>query len=111
MFYRANGKRGTDVPDRRGRKGSVEELLPADRLPWARAIWADKEEVAKSDSGPWMLRQAAKAVGLPEEAVDAVLRHGSNELVRHSSESTKTTDFSSGETQQRLTRIGEAHDH
>ena len=45
------------MPDRRGRKGSVEDLLPADRVSWAQGIWADKEEVAKSDSGPWMLRE------------------------------------------------------
>jgi hypothetical protein len=62
------------MPDGRGRKGSVENLLPADRVSWARAIWADKEEVARSDNGPWMLREAAKALGLPEEAVDEVLR-------------------------------------
>ena len=62
------------MPDRRGRKGSVEDLLPNDRIPWARGIWADREEVAKSDNGPGMLREAAKALGLPEEAVDEVLR-------------------------------------
>lgn len=62
------------MPDRHGRRARLEDLLPADRLPWARAIWADREEVAKSPNGPWMLREAAKALGLPEEAVDAVLR-------------------------------------
>jgi hypothetical protein len=53
------------MPDRRGRKGSVEDLLPKDRVRWAREIWVDRDEVAKSDSGPWMLREAAKALGLP----------------------------------------------
>jgi hypothetical protein len=62
------------VPDRRGRKGRSEDLLPADRVPWARGIWAEREEVAKTDAGIWMLREAAKALGLPEEAVDEVLR-------------------------------------
>lgn len=62
------------MPDRRGRKGSVENLLPDDRVTWARGIWAERDEVAKSDNGPWMLREAAKALGLPEEAVDKLLR-------------------------------------
>jgi hypothetical protein len=62
------------MPDRRGRKGSVEDFPPKDRIPWAREIWADREEVAKSDNGLWMLREAAKALGLPEEAVDEALR-------------------------------------
>lgn len=31
-------------------------------------------EVATLLSGPWMLREAAKMLGLPEEAVDVVLR-------------------------------------
>jgi hypothetical protein len=60
--------------NRRGRKGSVEDLLPKDLIPWAREIWADREEVAKWDNGPWMLREAAKALGLPEETVDEILR-------------------------------------
>ena len=63
------------MPDRRGRKGSADDLFPADRVPWAREIWADREEVAKSDNGPWMLREAAKALGLPDEAVDEVLKN------------------------------------
>jgi hypothetical protein len=62
------------MPDRRGRRGSVEDLLPKDRVRWAREIWADREEVAKSDNGAWMLREAAKALGLPEETVDELLR-------------------------------------
>jgi len=62
------------MPDRRGRKGSIKDLLPEDRPTWAREIWADRFEVAKLSSGPWMLREAAKTLGLPEEAVDNVLR-------------------------------------
>ena len=62
------------MPDRRGRKGSVQDLLPVDRVAWAREIWADREEVARLPSGAWMLREAAKTLGLPEEAVDEVLR-------------------------------------
>jgi hypothetical protein len=74
MFYSNADAKETDMPDRRGRKGSVENLFPADRLPWARAIMAERDKVAESDNGPWMLREAAKALGLPEEAVDEVLR-------------------------------------
>lgn len=62
------------MPDRRGRKGSVEDLLPEDRVNWAREIRRDRAEVAALPSGPWMLREAAKTLGLPEEAVDEVLR-------------------------------------
>jgi len=62
------------MPDRRGRKGSVEDLLPADRVTWAREIWRDREEVARLPSGAWMLREAAKTLGLSEETVDKVLR-------------------------------------
>jgi hypothetical protein len=67
------------MPDRRGRKGSVEDLLPKDRTSWAREIWADREEVVKSDNGAWMLREAAKVLRLPEEAVDEILRRQSGE--------------------------------
>ena len=62
------------MPDRRGRKGSVENLLPDNRVAWAREIWADREEVAKSPSGPWMLREAGKVLELTEEVVDTVLK-------------------------------------
>ena len=62
------------MPDRRGRKGSVDDLLPADRVPWAREIWADREACAKTGAGVWMLREAAKALGMPEEPVDELLR-------------------------------------
>ncbi|MEQ9036948.1 MAG: hypothetical protein RIE24_01165 [Silicimonas sp.] len=62
------------MPDRRGRKASIEDLLPEDRVPWARDIWADRDEVAKLQSGAWMLREAVKVMGLAEEAVDEALR-------------------------------------
>ena len=62
------------MPDRRGRKGSLEDLLPEDKTAWARDIWADRQEVSNLPSGAWMLREAAKELGLPEEAVDEVLR-------------------------------------
>ena len=63
------------MPDRRGRKGRSEDLLPVDRLRWAREVWADREACARTDPGMWMLREAAKILGLPEEAVDEVLRN------------------------------------
>jgi hypothetical protein len=62
------------MPDRRGRKSRAEGFLPADRVPWARRIWAEQDEVAKTDPGMWMLREAARILGLPEEAVDEVLK-------------------------------------
>ena len=62
------------MPDRRGRKGRSEDMLPQDRVRWAKEIWAECDEVAKSEPGAWMLREAGKALGLPEEAVDEVLR-------------------------------------
>src|SRR6056297_2559044 len=63
------------MPDLRGRKGRTEDLLPDDRVTWAREIWRDRDGVAKLPSGAWMLREAAKVLGLTEEAVDEVLRH------------------------------------
>ena len=62
------------MPDRRGQRGSLEDLLPDNRVTWAREVWADREDVAKLPSGAWMLREAAKVLALPEEAVDKVLR-------------------------------------
>ena len=62
------------MPDRRRRKGSLEDLLPDDRRAWASEIWADRVEVAKMSSGAWMFRESAKVLGLPEEAVDEVLK-------------------------------------
>lgn len=61
------------MPDKRGRKGRSEDLLPKDRLAWARDIWADKEDIAKLPGGAWMLREAAAELGLSEEAVDGLL--------------------------------------
>ena len=52
----------------------MEDLLPEDRRAWARQIWADRCEVAKLPSGAWMLREAAKQLGLRFGAVDEVLR-------------------------------------
>ena len=62
------------MPDRRGRRGSVQDFIPADRERWARETWADRFEIAKSPSGSWMLREAAEILGLPEETVDELLR-------------------------------------
>ena len=62
------------MPDRRGRKSSMEDLLPADRVAWANEVWADRSDIAEFPSGAWMLREAGKVLGLPEEAVDEVLR-------------------------------------
>lgn len=61
------------MADRRGRKGRSEDLLPEDRLSWARSIWAEREEIAKLPGGAWMLREAGKELGLSEEAVDVLL--------------------------------------
>ena len=47
--------------------------MPDDRIRWAREIWADRNDCAKTDAGIWMLREAAKVLGLPEEAVDEVI--------------------------------------
>lgn len=63
------------MPDNRGRKGSLEDLLPVDQVAWAHEIWADRDDVAKLPAGAWMLREAAKVLGIPEEAVDEVLRN------------------------------------
>lgn len=70
------------MPDRRGRKGSVDDLLPDDRRTWASEIWADRNDVAKLPSGAWMLREAAKALGLTEKEVDEVLRSTSQNRPR-----------------------------
>lgn len=58
---------------RRGRNGRSEDLFPKDRVLWARELWKDRLEVAKLPGGAWMLREAARALGLPEEAVDELL--------------------------------------
>ena len=49
----------------------MEDLLPDDRQTWARETWRDRKEVAKLDGGAWMLREAAKVLGIDEEEVDA----------------------------------------
>ena len=59
---------------RRGRKGHSEDLLPKERVAWAREVWAGREMVAKLPGGTWMLREAARALDLPEEAVDELLK-------------------------------------
>jgi hypothetical protein len=46
MFYNNVDAKETDMPDRRGRKGRSEDLLPKDRMRWAREIWADRDEIA-----------------------------------------------------------------
>lgn len=66
---------GITVPDRRGRKARSEDLLPEDRLRWARKVWSERQACAQTDAGIWMLREASNVLGLPEEAVDELLRH------------------------------------
>lgn len=38
------------MPDRRGRKGRSVDLLPDDRLRWAREIWAAREACARTEA-------------------------------------------------------------
>ena len=64
------------MSDRRGRKARMKDMLPKDRVRWAREIWADREACTTTPSGTGMLRAAAKVLGLPEEAVDELLRDG-----------------------------------
>ena len=49
-------------------------MLQKDRVRWAKEKSADRKAGAKTDTGIWMLREAAKALGLPEETVDVLLR-------------------------------------
>lgn len=49
-------------------------MLPKDIAPWAREVWRDRMDLAKLDSGPWMLRAAANVLGIDQEEVDRVLR-------------------------------------
>jgi hypothetical protein len=51
----------------------MEDFLPEDRQAWARKVWVDRSEVAKLPAGAWLLREAAKVLGLSEEAVDDIL--------------------------------------
>lgn len=50
-----------------------EDLMPKNGMRWAREIWTERKACAKTDAGAWMLREAAKVLGLPEEAVDELL--------------------------------------
>jgi hypothetical protein len=74
MFYQKQLRYETGMARRRRRKSSREDLLPEDRRDWAKEIWADRAEVANLPSGAWMLREAAKVLGLAEDVVDEVLR-------------------------------------
>ena len=62
----------TNMPDRRGSQGSVDDLLPDD-FEWARAVWADREAIARLHGGPWMLRHAAKLLGMDQGEVDSLM--------------------------------------
>ena len=64
------------MPRRRSNKGRSEDLLPEDRVQWARELWKDRVEVAKLPGGAWMLRKAARVLGLPEEVVDELVQGG-----------------------------------
>ena len=59
---------------RRRQRGSVDDLLPDDIVPWARDVWRDRQVLAKLDGGPWMLRTAADPLGIDQEEVDTLLR-------------------------------------
>ncbi len=59
---------------RRRQRGSVDDLLPDDLVPWARDVWRDRWEIARLDSGPWMLRAAADALGIDQEEVHELLK-------------------------------------
>lgn len=43
-------------------------------VPWAREVWRDRYDVAMLDSGAWMLRAAADALGIDQLEVDKVLK-------------------------------------
>ncbi len=60
---------------RRRQRGSVDDLLPENILPWAKEVWRDREELAALDGGPWMLRKAADVLGLDQGEVDKVLKN------------------------------------
>lgn len=62
------------MPDRRGRMAILAELLPEDRVVWARETWADRVQFAELSSGPWLLLEAAKALGIEDSEVDQVHR-------------------------------------
>ena len=63
------------MPDRRGRKASADVRLPIEkRIAWAARTWRDRADISGLPSGDWMIREAARILGLPEEAVDETLR-------------------------------------
>lgn len=63
------------MPDRRGRKGAIETgRTPAEEVEWAREIWKDRYQIARLQSGAWLLREAADVLGIADEIVDEVLR-------------------------------------
>ncbi|AZQ66933.1 hypothetical protein EF888_07140 [Silicimonas algicola] len=63
------------MPDRRGRKGSKYDLIPKEgRRQWAEGIWRDQTELRLSYTGIGLLREAAKILGYPEEAVDRIIK-------------------------------------
>ncbi len=55
---------------KRGTGGRSEDLLPENRIEWAKDIWTDKDSFAQVPGGAWLIREAAKARSLPDEAVD-----------------------------------------
>ena len=80
MFQHVQRLEGIAIPNYRGRSGSTKDLLPEVRLTWAQDVWADREQVAKMQSGPWMLRQAVAILGLPAETADEVIATASHDL-------------------------------
>ena len=62
------------MSDRRGRRGSISDLLPTD-IDWCRKTWADRAHVAKLDGGAWMLRHCADQLGIDQSVVDELIRH------------------------------------
>ena len=65
------------MPDYRGRKRSVEDLLPDDRREWVEGTWQERDQIASEHNGAWIFREAARSRGLVPETVDALLRrHG-----------------------------------
>ena len=62
------------MPDRRDRGGNSDSLIPEDKRAWALEVWADRDEVARLPGVSWMLREAAKELGIPDEYVDVLLR-------------------------------------
>ena len=40
------------------------------RIAWERGKWAERDEHGKSDNGPWILHEAATALGLPRTRIE-----------------------------------------